>query len=316
MIAAPMTAAETRRFLAEEIRVTANIRSPRIVDAIASVARDKFLPPGPWMIRGMADVFGPPRYTDDADPRHVHHDISVAIDQSRQLYNGQPSLIARWFEEAGVAEGQRIVHIGTGTGYFTALLAHIVGPAGHVHGIEVDPDLARQAGANLADRPWVAIEQGNGAADLPCDNDAVLVHAGATHVLDAWLDALRDGGRLLVPLTGALSGFAGPAAAKLPPEPMKGNMPAAMKAAMMANIGKGFMVLVTRAGNDWKVRPLPAIPVAIYSLKDVGDETLGAALGQAMMSGRLMKVTRVRRDKHDAGEACVLHSATTCLTAG
>jgi len=56
MTAAPMTAAETRRSLAEEIRVTANIRLPRIVDAIRSVPRDKFLPPGPWIIKKVKAV--------------------------------------------------------------------------------------------------------------------------------------------------------------------------------------------------------------------------------------------------------------------
>jgi protein-L-isoaspartate(D-aspartate) O-methyltransferase len=314
MTTAAMTADDTRRFLAEEIRVTANIRSPRIVDAIASVPRDRFLPPGPWIIRGMADVMGPPRQTDDADPRHVYHDISVAIDPSRQLYNGQPSLIARWLDEARIDEGQRIVHIGTGTGYFTALLAHIVGPTGRVHGVEIDPDLARQASANLTSWPWATVQHGNGAAALPADNDIVLVHAGATHVLDAWLDALRDGGRVLVPLTGSLWGFPDPTA-KLPPDAVKASMPADMKAAMMANIGKGFMLLVTRAGSDWQARPLPMIPVAIYSLKDVRDEAQGAALGKAMISGRLMKVTRLRRDSHEAGETCVVHGTTTCLTA-
>jgi protein-L-isoaspartate(D-aspartate) O-methyltransferase len=314
MTTATMTAADTRRFLAEEIRVAANIRSPRIVDAIAAVPRDKFLPPGPWTIRGMADVMGPPRQTDDADPRHVHHDISVAIDTARQLYNGQPSLIARWLDEAGLGEGQRVVHVGTGTGYFTALLGYIVGPAGRVHGIEIDPDLAKQAAANLAPWPWITVQQGNGAAGLPADTDLVLVHAGATHVLDVWLDALRDGGRLLVPLTGAMAAFPDPAA-KLASDPMKGSMPAGMKAALMANISKGFVLLITRAGNDWKARPLPTIPVAIYSLKDVRDESIGAALGHAMMSGRLLKVTRLRRDPHEAGESCVVHGPTTCLTA-
>ena len=73
--------------------------------------------------------------------------------------------------------------------------------------------------------------------------------------------------------------------------------------------------MVTRTGHDWRVRPLPSIPVAIYSLKDVRDETLGAALGQAMMTGRLMKVSRVRRDQHVADESCVVHGMTTCLTA-
>lgn len=314
MTTATMTAADTRRFLAEEIRVTANIRSPRLIDAIASVPRDKFLPPGPWTIRGMADVMGPPRQTDDADPRHVHHDISVAIDTARQLYNGQPSLIARWLDEAGLGEGQRVVHIGTGTGYFTAIVGHIVGPAGRVHGIEIDPDLAKQAAANLAPWPWITAQQGNGTSGLPADNDLVLVHAGATHVLDVWLDALRDGGRLLVPLTGAMAAFPDPAA-KIAPDAVKGSMPAGMKAALMANISKGFVLLITRAGADWKARPLPTIPVAIYSLKDVRDELLGAALGQAMMSGRLLKVTRLRRDPHEASESCVVHGPTTCLTA-
>ena len=129
-----------------------------------------------------------------------------------------------------------------------------------------------------------------------------------------WLDALCDGGRLLVPLTGAMSGPDGLGGRKLPPDGTKGNTLAAMKTAMMANIGKGFMLLLTRAGTDWKVRPLPTMPVAIYSLKNVRDEALGAALGQAMMSGRLVTVTRLRRDRHDPGETCVVHGATTCLT--
>jgi hypothetical protein len=61
-----MTAAEARRFLAEEVRVTANIRSPLVIEAIATTARERFLPPGPWLIRGVYDTGGA-RHTDDAD---------------------------------------------------------------------------------------------------------------------------------------------------------------------------------------------------------------------------------------------------------
>lgn len=132
-----MTAADTRRFLAEEIRVSANIRSPHLIEAIATTPRERFLPPGPWLIRGVGDMAGP-RQTDDADPRHVHHDVAVAIDPSRDLYNGQPSLIARWIDELGIAPGQHVVHIGCGTGYFTALLAHVVGPSGRIDAIDVE----------------------------------------------------------------------------------------------------------------------------------------------------------------------------------
>lgn len=282
-----MTAADTRRFLAEEIRVTANIRSLRIVDAIATIPREGFLGPGPWRIRGIADMGGPPRRTDDADPRHVHHDISVAIDSSRDLYNGQPSLIAGWLETLGLAPGQRVVHIGCGTGYFTAWIAHVVGPSGSVHAIDVDSGLAERARTNLADRPWVSVHAGNGTRDLPADNDIVLVHAGGTHPLDVWLDALRDGGRLLMPLTMRVPG-------------------------MPESISKGMMLLVTKGGGDYTARCFSM--VAIYSLKDARDEAIGADLGKALMTGALMKVTRLRRDAHDRGDKCIVHGASGCLS--
>jgi hypothetical protein len=54
--------------------------------------------------------------------------------------------------------------------------------------------------------------------------------------------------------------------------------------------------------------------VAIYSLKDVRHEKHGAALGQALMSGALMKATRIRRDAHEPCASCVVHGPT-CLSA-
>lgn len=114
---------DARRFLAEEIRVTANIRSPGVIDALATVPRERFLPPGPWEIRGTGDAGGTPRRTEDADPTRVYHDVSVAIDPARNLFNGQPSLIARWLDDLQLAPGQRVVHIGCGTGYLS--LIHI-----------------------------------------------------------------------------------------------------------------------------------------------------------------------------------------------
>jgi len=127
-----MNASEARRFLAEEIRVVHNIQSPLVINAIATVPRERFLPPGPWQIRGgevSAFFFSgspvPLRHTDDADPRHVYHDLAIAIDPSRDLYNGQPSFIATWLDLLKIGEGDRVLHIGTGMGYYTALIAHI-----------------------------------------------------------------------------------------------------------------------------------------------------------------------------------------------
>ena len=271
-----MKAAETRRFLAEEIRVVHNIQSPRIIDAIAAVPRDDFLPPGPWLIRGSevaASFFsgspGQPRQTNDADPRHVHHDIVVAIDPARDLYNGQPSLVATWLDLLKIGEGSRVVHIGTGTGYYTALIGHVVGPLGMVHGIEIDPALAAAARANLADSPWVT------------------VHDGSTHIIDPWLDALADGGRLLVPLTVAMPGLS-------------------------SSLSKGVVLLVTRDSGNWRARFTS--PVVIYSLQGIRDETKGPALAKAMMSGTFAKVTRLRRDEHEASSTCWLHGNTNCIS--
>jgi hypothetical protein len=74
-MAQSMNAADARRFLAEEIRVVHNIRSQRIIDAIATVRREQFLPPGPWQIKGgdvalslFSGSMSPSRQTDDADP--------------------------------------------------------------------------------------------------------------------------------------------------------------------------------------------------------------------------------------------------------
>jgi protein-L-isoaspartate(D-aspartate) O-methyltransferase len=219
----------------------------------------------------------------------VYHDVAIAIDPDRNLYNGQPSLIARWLDDVGLDEGQRVVHIGCGTGYFTAIIGRVVGPTGRVDAIDVDADLAVRARISLSDQPWISVRHGNGTRDLLERADVIVVHAGATHVLDPWLDALADGGQLLLPLTVEIPG-------------------------MPASIGKGLMVLVTRRGDAWQTQAKSSMPVAIYSLKDVRDEKMGAALGQAMMAGSLMKATRIRRDVHELSPSCVVHGPTTCLT--
>jgi len=279
-----MTTADARYFLAEEIRVVHNIESARVVDALATVPRERFLGPGPWQMFSMSG----PRPTDDADPRHVYHDTGYALDPARSLYNGQPSMIATWIVELGIREGSRVIHIGCATGYFTALIAHVVGPTGQVHAIEIDRGFVERARVNLAEWPWVSVHHGNGTADLPHGVDAVLVHAGATHVLDAWLDALADGGRLIVPLTSSMPGMA-------------------------VTLGKGMTALITREhATAYHARFLSM--VAIYSLQDARDETLVVALGRMLMTGSFAKVRRLRRDAHEPADTCCLHG-TNCLSA-
>ena len=137
----------------------------------------------------------------------MYHDVAIAIDADRNLYNGQPSLVARWLDELAIAPGDHVLHIGCGSGYFTSVIAHVVGPSGRVDAIDIDAELAVRARVSLSDQPWVHVRHSNGTNGLPSGVDAVVVHAGATHVVDAWLEALADNGRLLVPLTVELPGM-------------------------------------------------------------------------------------------------------------
>ena len=99
-----------------------------------------------------------------------------------------------------------MIHVGAGLGYYSAILAEIVGPTGEVTAIEIDPGLAERARANLA-RSWpqakvIATDGFAFQADEPVD--AIVVNAGVSHLALPWLDSLKgDGGRLLVPLTNA-----------------------------------------------------------------------------------------------------------------
>ena len=94
-----------------------------------------------------------------------------------------------------------MVHIGAGTGYYTALLAKLAGATGRVDAYEIDPELAERAKENLADLPHVTVHPRSGTAGTLPACDVLYVNAGATAPLGVWLDALRPGGRLLFPLT-------------------------------------------------------------------------------------------------------------------
>jgi protein-L-isoaspartate(D-aspartate) O-methyltransferase len=151
---------DIRRYFAEEIRAVANIRSEALIDAFAKVPREHFLGPGPWRIQGDSDENY--RTTEDADPRRLYHNILVAIDPGRHLNNGQPSYLAFCIDSLNLAEGDRVLHVGCGVGYYTAIMAEVVGTSGHVTGVEIDADLASRARENLAYLGQVKVAHGDG----------------------------------------------------------------------------------------------------------------------------------------------------------
>jgi protein-L-isoaspartate(D-aspartate) O-methyltransferase len=171
---------------------------PRIADAFRTTPRERFVGAGPWTVftfdRGYIE-------TPSDDPAWLYQDVLVALSPGQGINNGAPSLHARCLGALLPKEGETVLHIGTGTGYYTTILANLVGPSGTVIGYEIDPVLMGKATANLAALSNVEVRGVSGTSGSLPACDAIYVNAGATHPVDCWLDALRPGGRLLFPMT-------------------------------------------------------------------------------------------------------------------
>src|SRR5262249_50717994 len=138
-----------------------------------------------------------------ANPVYLYDDVVVAILPERHLNNGQPSLHAALIASAAPRPGEHVVHVGAGVGYYTAILARLVGRQGRVTAIEFDAGLAARLAANFAGMRNVSVVHGDGARALFDSADIIYVSAGATKPAEIWLDRLGGGGRLILPLTAA-----------------------------------------------------------------------------------------------------------------
>ena len=238
-----------RQRFADDVRRKADIRTGRLVTALASVPRERFLGAGPWHIGFF--VGREPRYRISAtsDPSEVYCDNVIAIDATRGPNNGEPSSLVRWIDALHLEPGDTVAHIGSGTGYYTALVAHTVGKTGRVIAYEIDWQLAGRATDNLSDYPWVAVVTGSTHALPERSVDAVFVNCGVTHPARQWLECLRDGGRLLLPLT-----------ASRPGEPF----------------GTGAMYLVSKANDRLTIAYVSG--VGIFNCTGQRDETLNRQL--------------------------------------
>jgi len=271
-----------RQSYAEELRAVANLQSEALVRAFAKVRREDFLGPGPWQ------VFSPHSESDwttkDADPRHLYHNLLVVIDAERQLNNGHPSFLAFLIEQLELEKGDHVVHVGCGPGYYTAVMAEVVGREGHVTAIEIDSQLAARARNNLSYLPHVNVFEADGGVYNPGPCDAILVNAGATHPRSVWLDSLRPGGRLLLPLTttGEERGTRG---------------------AVLKIKAQDSGVIATFISN-----------VGIFPCAGSRDPILNNKLEEAFKRGDWQSVQSLRRDAHDHADTCWFHSETFCLS--
>ena len=188
---------DCRRFFAEFVVKSSGSSDERLISAFAAVPREDFVGRGPWQVF-VGSGYIP---TISEDPRHLYQDILVALATDRKINNGQPSLHARCLAAAAPMPGDSVVHIGAGTGYYTAILAVLVGPSGRVVAYEIESDLAARARHNLRNFSNVHVTAESATTGAIPAADVIYVNAGATHPPSAWLDALKIGGRLIFPLT-------------------------------------------------------------------------------------------------------------------
>ena len=252
----PDRTATLRKAYAERILRLAGVSDARLEAAFAAVPREDFCGPPPWRVSGglfgLADV--------GRDPARLYDDVLVVIDAARGINNGQPSLHAQSLAALRVGEGETVVQIGAGAGYYTAILARLVGPKGRVVAYEIEPDIAGHARDNLAGVPEAEVRAGSGAEGGLPKADAIYVSCAATHPARAWLEALNPGGRLLFPL--------------------------------QAEGGSGSMLLVTRPERESRVWPARLIGRVVFiACAGVQDPETGRRLEAAFARGGAERVS-------------------------
>ncbi len=285
-----LTLEDCRRFYADEVRFSANLTSAALIEAFAHVPREKFLGPPPWKIGSAvsqalsATGLGKAIYIATEDPRDVYHNVVVALDPGKDLNNGQPGSLALWIDALDLKAGERVYHLGCGVGYYTAIMAEVVGSNGAVTGSEVHEELAGCARANLSLYPNVMVHAGDGAAFDPGECDAMLINAGVTHPHRPWLERLREGGRVVLPIT--MSSGAGQ--------------------------GQGLMIRIVRERGGFSAGIVS--PVAIFTCTSVRDAQVEGQIPKAFASRAFFKLKSIRLDAHGPAETCILHGSNVCVS--
>jgi len=164
------------------------VREERVRRAFDAVRRDDFLPRD--------------------QRRHAHEDRALHI--GHRQTNSQPTTVSNMLTLLEVEPGDRVLDVGSGSGWTTALLGILVGPTGEVHAVERVPELVTWGSENLAAyaMPWTTISQASAdVLGLPdqAPFDRILVSAQASRLPDELVGQLAVGGVMVVPVAGRMT---------------------------------------------------------------------------------------------------------------
>jgi protein-L-isoaspartate(D-aspartate) O-methyltransferase len=232
--AAPDDFADARQAMVARQLQRRDITDPRVLIAMGTAPRHRFVP-GALASRAYGDY-----------PLPIGEDQTIS----------QPYIVALMTQWAAVAPGDKVLEVGTGSGYQAAVLAELTD---QVWSIEIRPDLARQAAARLKELGYgrVQVKSGDGYRGWPeaAPFDAILVTAAAPRVPPALTAQLKEGGRLVIPL--------GPAGGS---QTLRRYRKVQGKLVEEASLAVRFVPLVHpeelkgAPGEDPPPRPVPAMP--------------------------------------------------------
>jgi protein-L-isoaspartate(D-aspartate) O-methyltransferase len=174
--------------LVDLLRERGKLYDPRVEEALLAIPRHLFLP--------------------DAPIEQVYDDQSIPVKTDLRgdatCSDTMPSMVAHLLQQLSLQPGQNVLHIGTGTGYVSALMAHLVHKEGTITTIEIDRDIAKEAEANLVRNGYgmVKVVNKDGAEGYAprAAYDRIVATCGIWDMPTAWIKQIKPEGRIIAPI--------------------------------------------------------------------------------------------------------------------